>query len=195
MEKKPPTLIAQIRAAHSHVPPWERWTMDEHRIGLKPIVRRIWARRGNRPIITVQPRYQWRYLYGFVCPQHGETFWLLLPTVSVPVFSQALAELAQFLAIGPDKHLILVMDQAGWHTSGRVDVPDGIHLLFQPAYSPELQPAERLWEVTDEALANTHFATIENLVQAQEEQCAHIHHTCQEDIRSRTCYHWWPLLE
>ena len=194
MEKKLPDLIAQIRAAHPDVPHWDLWTMDEHRIGLKPIVRRIWARSGERPIITVQQRYQWRYVYGFVCPQRGETFWLILPTVTVEVFRQALAELAQFLGLGPDKHLILVLDQAGWHTSDRVAVPEGIHLLFQPAYSPELQPAERLWEVTDEVLANVHFETIEDLVNAQEDQCATIHHTRQEDMRSRTLYHWWPLL-
>jgi transposase len=117
-----------------------------------------------------------------------------LPTVSVEVFSQALTELAQFLGLGGDKHLILVLDQAGWHTSDRVVVPEGIHLLFQPAYSPEVQPAERLWEVTDEALANEHFDTIGDLVKAQEDQCAHIHQTQQEDMCSRTLYHWWPLL-
>jgi transposase len=104
--------------------------------------------------------------------------------VSVEVFSQALAELAQFLGLGPDKHLILVLDQAGWHTSDRVVVPEGIHLIFQPAYSPELQPAERLWAVTDEALVNTHFDTIDELVDAQEEQCVNIR-TRQEDICSR----------
>jgi transposase len=75
-----------------------------------------------------------------------------------------------------------------------VVVPEGIHLLFQPAYSPEVQPAERLWDVTDEALANEHFDTIDDLIQAQEAHCAHIHHTQQEAMCSRTLYHWWPLL-
>ena len=167
--------------------------MDEHRIGLKPIVRRIWARKGKRPIVTVHHRYQWRYLYGFVCPERGETFWLILPTVSVEVFSQALAELARFLVVGPEKHLILVLDQAGWHTSGKVEIPEGMHILFQPAYAPEVQPAERLWEVSDEALANQCFDTIEALVKAQEEHCVHIR-TQRESIRSRTLYYWWPLL-
>ena len=126
MEKKLPDLIAQIRAAHPDVLHWDLWTMDEHRIGLKPIVRRIWARSGERPIITVQQRYQWRYVYGFVCPQRGETFWLILPTVTVEVFSQALAELAQFLGLGPDKHLILVLDQAGWQGGGARGHPSAL---------------------------------------------------------------------
>jgi len=53
---------------------------------------------------------------------------------------------------------------------------------------------ERLWEGTDEVLANQHFTTIDDLVHAQDDQCAHIHHTRQEDMCSHTLYHWWPLL-
>jgi len=68
--------------------------MDAHRLGLKPIVRRIWAHNGERPIITMHQRYQWRYRYGFVGPPSGEIFWLILSTGSVEVFSQAPAELA-----------------------------------------------------------------------------------------------------
>jgi transposase len=193
-KKKLPDEIAAIQAAHPEVRSWELWTMDEHRIGLKPILRRIWAPKGERPHVTVHQRYRWRYVYGFVCPQSGETFWLILPTVSIAVFSQALAALAEGLGIGPDKHIILVLDRAGWHTSDRVEVPEGIHLVFQPAYSPELQPAERLWAVTDEALANECFATIDDLVDAQADRCETIS-TQQDDIRSRTLYHWWPLIE
>jgi hypothetical protein len=167
--------------------------MDEHRIGLKPIVRRIWALRGERPVVIVHHRYDWRYLYGFVCPETGETFWLILPTVSTEVFSMALNELATFLGLGPTNHIILVLDRAGWHTSGKLEIPDGIHLLFQPDYSPEVQPAERLWEVTDEALVNQCFDTIDDLVAAQDERCQQVR-TQQSDIQSQTLYHWWPRL-
>lgn len=41
-------------------------------IGLKPILRRVWARRGKRPPVLVRPRYEWLYLCAFVCPE----FWL-----------------------------------------------------------------------------------------------------------------------
>lgn len=193
-KKKLPDEIAAIQAAHPTVTTWEVWTMDEHRIGLKPIVRQVWAKQGARPIIIVQHRYDWCYLYGFVCPQTGVTFWLILPRVSIALFSLALAELAQFLGLGPDKHLILVLDQAGWHTSEQVVVPAGIHLIFQPAYSPEVQPAERLWSVTDEGIANQHFETLDDLVAAQAERCEMMLDMTDE-IRSRTNYHWWPQLE
>ena len=52
---------------------------------------------------------------------------------------------------------------AGWHESGEVAVPEGIHLVFLPPYSPELQPCERLWPLTNEAIANRRFATLDEL--------------------------------
>ncbi len=60
------------------------------------------------------------------------------------LFYLALAVFAQEQGIGPNKHLALVMDQAGWHKSTALRVPQGLHLLFLPSHSPELQPAERL---------------------------------------------------
>ena len=48
---------------------------------------------------------------------------------------------------------------AGWHISGDLVVPPGIELAFLPPYTPELQPAEHLWPLADEAVANKHFAT------------------------------------
>ena len=60
--------------------------MDEHRIGLKPIVGRVWAKRGKAPTVPVQHRYQWLYLYAFARPQTGEGQYWLLPSVNTEVF-------------------------------------------------------------------------------------------------------------
>ena len=48
----------------------------------------------------------------------------------------------------------LVLDGAGWHTSAKVVVPEEVSLVLLPAYSPELQPAEHLWPLIDEGVAN-----------------------------------------
>jgi hypothetical protein len=141
----------------------EVWTMDEHRIGLKPVLRRVWRRRGTCAVLPVQPRYEWLYLYGFVRPSTGQTWWLLLPTVSIEAMTLALQEWARDVGIGQERRCVLVLDRAGWHMSGQVELPEGIHLEALPAYSPELQPAERLWTLTDEGIANRHFGTIEEL--------------------------------
>lgn len=131
----------------------EVWSFDEHRIGLLPLAGRVWATRGTRSARLVETRDQWLYLYGFVQPQTGRTFFKNLPCMNVGLmnavlYTQALADFARAVGAGP-------------HRSGEVVVPEGLHLLTLPPYSPELQPAERLWSLTNESLVNRHFETLE----------------------------------
>jgi transposase len=169
----------------------ELWTTDQHRLGLKPILRRVWCRRGDRPHAVVQHRYQWCYLYAFVHPPSGRTFWLLLPTVSIIAFNVALAEFAHAVGAGRGKQIILVCDGAGWHVSPQVEVPVGVHLHLLPPYSPELQPAERLWPLTNEPRANRHFQDLEALQTVQAQRCLTLQARPQV-IRAQTNFHWWP---
>jgi hypothetical protein len=121
----------------------------------------------------------------------GEVQWLILPTVSVEAFSMALCHFAKEIGCGKDRHILLVVDKAGWHTGKKVEVPEGIHLEFLPASSPELQPSERLWPLSNEGLANRFFEDIEGLEEAHVGRCVAL---CDqpEIIRSYTHYHWWP---
>jgi hypothetical protein len=165
--------------------------MDEHRVGLKPILRRVWARQGKRPVVPVRPRYQWLWLYSFVRPSTGESRWLILPRVDTAAMSVALTEFAATVGAGADKQVVLVLDRAGWHMSGKVTVPAGLSLAFLPARSPELQPAERLWVLTDEAVANRVFATLDALEEALVARCRTLREQ-RAAIQRLTCYHWWP---
>jgi transposase len=189
-KKNLPDALQAVSSAHPDAQV-EQWTMDEHRIGLKPIIRRVWRRKGQRPIVRVQHRYKWMYLYGFVCPASGQTFWLLLPMVSIAAYTLALREFAHAVGAGPDKQVILVLDQAGWHISHQVVIPEGLHLVFLPPYSPELQPAEHLWELTDQAIANRHFQDLDELTEVQAERCRKLQEL-PELICNRTLFHWWP---
>ena len=188
--KKLPDEVEQLRQAHPGATV-ELRSSDEHRIGLKPILRRVWAKRGSKVTAVVKPRYQWMYLYGFVQPQSGLTSWLLLPTVNVEVFSLALSAFAQEQSVGPDKHIALVLDQAGWHKSSRLVIPEGLHFFFLPSHAPELQPAERLWPLSNEPLANRVFTSLDELEQVQADRCRWLQ-AHPEVIRGRTSYHWWP---
>lgn len=82
-----------------------------------------------------------------------------------------LAAFAREVGAGPDTHILLVLDGAGWHTGEEVIIPEGIHLLCLPSYSPELQPADHLWPLTNEPLANVRFADLDALEQVQAERC------------------------
>jgi transposase len=170
----------------------ELWCEDEHRLGLKPIIRKIWSRIGERPLVKVHQRYEWTYLYSFVRPKTGEVHWLILPTVNTRVFSLALEHFAREVRAGKKrKRILLVLDRAGWHTGKEVEVPEGIDLEFLPSASPELQPSERLWPLSNEGVANRHFDEIEELEDALVERCVAL---CNqpEVIRSYTRYNWWP---
>ncbi len=103
----------------------------------------MWAPIGERPIANVYHRYEWLYLYGFVHPKTGQTEWYIIPRVNVEWFNLALESFAKAVGAGNNKIILLVIDQAGWHMSEKVVVPEGIYLEPLPPYSPELQPAER----------------------------------------------------
>jgi hypothetical protein len=150
----------------------ELWTTDQHRVGLKPILRRVWVRKGSRPRVSVHQRYQWLYLYTFVQPATGQTECFLLPTVTAEVFSIALAHFAASRSEPvPASGSCWCKTLAGWHTSQELVVPEGIHLLFLPPYSPELQPCERLWPLSNEGVANRSFRTLDDLEEAQVQRC------------------------
>lgn len=172
----------------------EVWAFDEHRLGLKPIVRAVWAPIGSRPSALVNHRYQWLYVYGFVHPQSGRTEWLLLPRVNVAWFNAALAEFARSVGASASHRIVLVLDNAGWHRSPHVVVPEGIHLLFLPPYSPELQPAERLWQLVDEPGVNRLVASLDELEALLVGRCQTLM-TMTEAIQGRTHFHWWTFTD
>src|SRR4051794_39006909 len=74
VSKRLATVVAEARAQHPDTP-IEVWATDEHRLGLKPIIRRVWAPKGQRPIALGHHRYKWLYVTAFVQPISGETFW------------------------------------------------------------------------------------------------------------------------
>lgn len=135
-------------------------------------------------------RYKWLYVYAFVRPDTGDTFWLLLPTVSTEAFSLALEEFAEHVGAGPDLRIALVIDGAGWHTSSQLRIPDGVHLIFQPPYSPELQPVERVWTLLNEPIANRTFRDLDELEDVAVHRCRQLA-ASNDLIRKHTCFYWW----
>jgi len=175
------------------VRPVEVWAFGEHRLGLRPVLRRQWAPRGQRPVAVGRPRYEWLHLYGFVHPGTGEVVWFVCGTVDAALLSAALAAFAAAVGAGEDKLIVLVLDNAGWHVSGDLAVPRGIELAFLPPYTPELRPAERSWPPTDEAVANKHFARLKDLDAAPSGRCRTLA-DMPEVIKAATHLAWWPAV-
>jgi len=192
-EFKKELLPEAVKAAQALSTRVEVWAFDEHRIGLKPILRRIWAPRGKRPIAKVHHRYEWLYLYGFVHPETGRTVWYILPEVSTVAFEKVLENFAVAVGASENKRVLLVLDGAGWHLSKGLRVPVGIELVVLPSHSPELQPAERLWELTDKPLFNRCVKDLGELQDVLWEQCVRLLGE-PSLVKASTLFHWWPRL-
>jgi len=132
---------------------------DEGRFGLLGTPRRCWAPRSTRPVVGARLERKYIYAFSAVSPHDGVMDSLVLPWVNAETMSMFLAEGAQRHA---DEFIVMVMDQAGWHLAGELVVPVNMRLIYLPPYSPELNPAEHLWEaVRENCFANHVFADLD----------------------------------
>lgn len=109
---------------------------------------------------TVGARLERKYLYAFgaVSPHDGVIDSLVMPWVNAETMSMFLAEVG---ARHTEEFVLMVMDQAGWHVAGALQVPQNMKLMFLPPYSPELNPAEHLWKaLREDCLANHVFGDL-----------------------------------
>jgi hypothetical protein len=149
----------------------ELWAEDEARLGLKPITRRAWAVRGKRPTAHGRARYRWLYAYGFVHPAGGRNLELILPAANTEWMALALEEFARWADPGGTKLLVVLVDNAGWHVAKRLARPPNVVLHRLPPCTPELQPAEPLWPLVREAVANAGFDHLETMQGTLVERC------------------------
>jgi transposase len=116
---------------------------DESRLGLHLPLRRRVTEYGMKPLQVVEPLYEAYWLYAAVESTTGDAFWWEFSSLDAECFTIFLRHFGQHYA--GSLHLIL-LDQALAHVAQRVQCPDHVILLWFPAYSPELNPVERLWE-------------------------------------------------
>ena len=138
-------------------------------------------------------RFEWLYVTGFVEPATGCTVWNISNNISKAYFKLVLADFAKSVGAGPNKRIVLQLGASTVVKWENLTVPDGIRLVFQPAHSPQLQPAEHLWAFLDEPLVNRYFETIEDLDKAVGERCVALMQQT-EMISASTLFHWWPRL-
>ena len=122
----------------------EIWWQDEARVGQKNKITRRWARRGTRPSAPHDQRTKSAYIFGAICPARGKGAGLILPKCNTGAMQLHLDEIA--LAVEPGAHTLIMLDQAGWHMTDKLDIPDNITLLPLPSKAPELNPVENVWQ-------------------------------------------------
>jgi len=135
------------------------WVLDECRYGLHSFTRRCWGLRGVRVVKRVQQKYQWGYVYGALEVVTGAAQFRFMPSVSLDFSRDFLAQIA---ASDPLAEHVIIQDQAGFHhPKGDERLPEHIHLLPLPPYSPDLNPAEKIWDIIKDSIANKVFPTLD----------------------------------
>jgi len=118
------------------------WSQDETRVGQQGSLTRIWAKRGTRPRKVRQQQFISTYIYGAACHNTGESFALILPYTNTEAMNMFLEELS--LIIQCNRHVALLIDNAGWHTAKKLTVPSNVTLIPLPPYAPELNAMEQV---------------------------------------------------
>ncbi|MDB6133519.1 MAG: family transposase [Verrucomicrobiales bacterium] len=140
------------------------WVMDEARFGLHTELRRLWALKGARPVVSRQIKYQWDYLHGSLDITGGQAHFAHIPSVNQEWDRVYLKDLA---ATAPDAVHVVIRDQAGFHLKdGDPRLPDRVRILDLPPYSPELNPCEQAWDMIRDSIGNRVFTTVRQLRRA-----------------------------
>ena len=122
-----------------------------------------WYKTGTRPRKVRQQQFISTYIYGAVCAKTGEAFGLVLPYTNTAAMQLFLNELS--CKIKDNRHIALVMDNAGWHTAKELVVPKNITLVPLPPYSPELNATEQIWGwMKSHYLSNCNFKDYNDIV-------------------------------
>ena len=162
-KKNFPAELAKIRARLPKGVEIELWWQDEARIGQKNKLTRRWARRGTRPRAPRDQRTEWAYIFGAICPAKGKGAGLVMPWCDTDAMAAHLIEISA--AVDPGAHAVLIVDQAGWHLTPKLAIPDNITVLALPPRSPELNPVENVWQfMRDNWLSNRIFKSCEDIV-------------------------------
>jgi hypothetical protein len=171
----------------------EVWAEDEARLGLEPIARRVWALKGRRPASNGQSKFESLYGFGFAHPATGRNRTLIRPKANTGTMGQALADFAGWADPDGRKVLVVILDTAGWHAAGKWAVLPDVVLVPLPSCTPELQPAEPLGPLVQEALPNKVFPTLAALTEPLERRCQWLA-GATATVKGAVGFHWAAAL-
>jgi len=146
-----------------HILPWDTdanirlMFMDEAGFGRISEPSYCWCPLGTRPIVSRHMVREYVYAYGAIDPIDGERFFIIAPKCSTQWTNEFLRLLSEQYT---DDYILLCCDNAGWHKSKTLIIPDNIYIHYLPTYTPEMNPIEPLWkEVRKDGFKNTLFNT------------------------------------
>jgi transposase len=121
---------------------------------------RVLTAKGVKPVCPYQHKFENTYLYGAFSPINGNSFLLELPYCNTECFQLYIQELSKQ---NPTELKIVVLDNGSFHKSKKLIIPNNIVLIFLPPYSPELNPAEKIWWQIKQEFVCKSFESINDL--------------------------------
>lgn len=116
--------------------------------------------RGVKPLCPFQQVFKSTYLFGAFSPINGDSLQLILPSCNADNFQIFLDSLSNQ---NPEEFKIMVLDNGAFHKAKKLRIPENIALVFLPPYSPELNPAEKMWAKYKRQFSNLIFESLEKL--------------------------------
>jgi transposase len=153
------------------------------RLGLHGMVRRVWGRRGIKVRQRVQIAYRWRYLFLAVDSRRGQLYWCWRDTLTGIAIREALRGLLQHTPL-----TAVVWDRAPGHRDDGIQRL-GMPVIALPPYSPELNPAERVFEELRRVVEGLPYATLDDKVAAVT-RVLEEYDADPERVRRLTNWHW-----
>ncbi len=160
---------------------------DEARFGRITDPKRCWAPKGVRPHVPSQIIREYTYLYGAVSPQDGKADFLVLPSMNLLNMEIFLQEVRQRY---PDDYICMFVDGAPGHSLKGLKVPDNMTIEKIPAYSPDTNPTENIWDdMREKFFGNVVF---DSMKAVEERLCeaARAYEENHEKIKSITGWQW-----
>ena len=146
----------------------EVWFQDEMRVGQKNSLVYQWAKKGTRPRQPKDQRYENAYLFGAVCPSRDTGVAIIMPYANTAAMRKHLEEISR--AVAPSAHAMVILDQAGWHTTRKLKVPKNLTMVLLPPACPELNTAENIWQYLRQTyLSNRVFKSYTDILDACQE--------------------------
>ena len=139
-----------------------KMAQDEACFGRISTTRRSWAPKHMRPLTPRQVVREYTYVYAVVAPKEGKMASLILPFADTAMMNLFLQHVSSTFS---RYFLVIQVDQAGWHSAKDLIIPENIRLIPQPAYSPEHNPVEHIWEeLREKAFSNRIFASLDAVI-------------------------------
>ncbi len=162
-----PVFAFQFPSSGKSLLPADFLYQDEAGFGRISKLGSCWSPKNYRPNISSHLIREFRYCYGAVDAHTGESFFIIAGGCNTAWMNEFLRQLSEAY---PNDYIILVMDNAIWHKSQALEIPDNIEFTFIPPYTPEMNPIEQVWaEIRKRGFKNRAFQTLESVIDKLQE--------------------------